>query len=129
MTGMSRYYLSRVIISAVWGGFFRLAGAPWWMAVLAGAMALAWFLWAPRSGRYVVRPEHGPSALRRDDRTQAIADKAARNAFVVTYLALGGVGLYYGLIAPGSVPIAVVNIVFVLGAAVYFGSDFWLRRT
>jgi hypothetical protein len=99
------------------------------MAVMAGALALAWFLWAPRSGRYVVRPEHGPTALRRDDRTQAIAAKAARNAFIVTYLALGGVGIYYGLIAPGSVPVATVNLILVLGVAAYFGSDFWLRRT
>ena len=39
MTGMSGYYISRVIISLVWGGFFWLAGAPWWMAILAGTLA------------------------------------------------------------------------------------------
>ena len=47
----------------------------------------------------------------------------------MTYLALGGVGIHYGLIARDSVPVAVVNVMLVLAMAVYFASDFWLRRT
>ncbi|MBU0703152.1 MAG: hypothetical protein KKC18_04730 [Chloroflexi bacterium] len=90
MTGMSRYYLSRLLISAMLCGLLLLSGSPGWKAALAGASVFALFLWAPRSGRYAVHPERGITALQYDECTRAITDEAARIAFVVTMLALGG---------------------------------------
>ena len=90
---MKVYYLSRALLSLAFGAFFALTGSSWWVALLAGGIAFAFFLWAPRSGRYAVHPELGVTALRRDERTQSINDQAARNAFVVSMLALGGIAV------------------------------------
>ena len=91
-------------------------------------MPLAIFLWLPHSGRYVVRAELGVTALIRDERTQRIADRAARNAGTVTMIATGGVIIYFGLIASAKVPVAVLNFVLLLGILVYWVSDFRMRR-
>jgi hypothetical protein len=91
-----------------------------------GVVALAFFFYAPHSGRYAVHPELGITALRRDERTQAITDKAARNAFIASMLALAGVALYYG--GTAMVPVAAIHWTLILGALVYFFSDLWMRR-
>ncbi len=129
MTGMSRYYVSRAVIATAFGALFALTGSSWWVAVLIGLLVFAFFLWAPRSGRYAVHPELGVTALRRDERTQTINDKAARNAFVASMLALGALIIYFGAFAPTTVPIAVLKLILALGAMTYFVSDLWLRRS
>jgi heme A synthase len=128
MSGMSVYYVSRAAISAALGAVLALTGLEWWMAALLGAIVFAFFVWAPHSGRYAVHPELGITALRRDERTQGINDKAARNAFVVTMLAIAGIAIYFGSVAAVSVPIAMLKWTLVLGMLVYFVSDFVLRR-
>jgi hypothetical protein len=122
---MSRYYISRAIVAIVFGSLFALAGSPWWLALLIGMAAFAWFLYAPHSGRYAVHPELGVTALRRDERTQVITDKAAKNAFVVIVLALVAAAAYFG----AAVPAAAIHWTLVLGVIIYFASDFWLRRS
>jgi uncharacterized membrane protein len=129
MTGMSRYYISRALISIALGALLALTGSQWWMAGLVGVIVFAYFLWAPHSGRYAVHPELGVTALRRDERTQTINDKAARNAFVATILTVAGIAVYFGTIAPANVPVAILNLALVLGTLTYFVSDFWLRRS
>jgi hypothetical protein len=129
MREMTRYYLSRAIITAAFGGLLALTGMSWWMAALTGLTIFILFLWAPHSGRYAVHPESGVTALRRDERTQAINDKAGRNAFVIMALCIAGLTGYYGLTTPGNVPIQALNIVLLAGFLTYFTTDFWLRRT
>ena len=129
MTGLTRYYISRAVISLAFGGLLALTGFPWWTAVLVGLMVFALFLWAPRSGRYAVHPELGVTALRRDERTQAINDKAARNGFIVATLALAAMATYFGTTARSDVPILALHLSLVLGVLTYFLSDFWLRRS
>jgi hypothetical protein len=128
MKDMTGYYISRAVISIALGGFLALTGSPWWGAVLVGAITFAFFVWAPRSGRYAVHPELGVTALRRDEYTQTINDKAARNAFVLTGLMLGGGIIYFGTIVPSSVPVGFLSLVLALGVLIYFVSDAWLRR-
>ena len=128
MTGMKAYYLSRAVISAGFGLLFGLSGSPWWTAVLVGAAAFAWFLAAPHIGRYSVHPEFGVTALRRDERSQGINDKATRNAFVISMLAVGGMIAYYAAFPAIAVPVAALRWILILGAVVYYSSDFWLRR-
>jgi 1,4-dihydroxy-2-naphthoate octaprenyltransferase len=128
MSGMS-YYLSRALISATLGGLLAMTGSSWWVAALVGAAAFVLFLWAPVSGRYVVDPERGATALGRDERSQAIVGKASRNAFAVTIFLLAVLTLYFGVINPGSVPIHTLSLVLFLGALTYFVSDLWFRRT
>lgn len=128
MTGMNAYYASRAVLCAALGAFFAFAGAAWWTAALIGAAAFALFVVAPRTGRYAVHPEEGVTALRRDERTQAINAAAALNAFVISMLALGGVIVYFGTLVSRDVPVMVLEGLLVLGALVYYVSDFWLRR-
>jgi hypothetical protein len=129
MTGMTRYYVGRAVVAIALGLLFAFTGSPWWVAALIGGLVLAFFLWAPQSGRYAVQPEHGVTALRRDERTQAINDKAARNAFVLSMLTLGAIAVYFGSVAPALVPVTLLNLVLALGALTYFASDVWLRRS
>jgi hypothetical protein len=129
MSGMSVYYISRAVISAALGVLLALTGLQWWMAMLMGVIVFGFFLWAPRSGRYAVHPEFGVTALRRDERTQTINDKAARNAFIVTMLAIAGIAIYFGSIVPASVPVTMLQYMLILGALTYFVSDFVLRRS
>ena len=128
MSGMSWYYASRAVISAAFALFLALSGMVWWVAGLFGLVIFGFFLWAPHSGRYAVHPELGITALRRDDRTQSINDKAARNAFVVTMLVIAGIALYFGAASPAAVPVALLEQVLIVGILIYFVSDFFLRR-
>jgi hypothetical protein len=123
------YYLGRAVVSAAFGALVAIAGAPWWGAVIAGIVLFGLFIWAVRSGRYVVRPEHGVTALRTDEYTRAIRDRATRYAFVAIMLVLGGIALYYEFIAHATVPVSVVGGVIFLGWIVYFLSDVWSRRS
>ena len=127
--GMKVYYLSRLLLSVILGGLSFIAGAPWWIAAIVCVTVIAFFLWAPRSGRYVVRPELGFTALRRDERSQAVTNRAARMGFVATILAAGGLVVYFAIFAEAKVPVWAVALVVALGGATYFLSDSWLRRT
>ena len=128
MTGMRAYYASRALISIAFGALFVLTGSPWWMGVLMGALAFGFFLWAPRSGRYAVHPELGVTALRRDEQTQAINDKAARNGFVVMGLVLAGISIYISVINQADIPVALLNYTLILGVATYFITDLVMRQ-
>ena len=128
MTGMRAYYLSRALIAVAIGSILLLGGSPWWLSVGVGGLIMIWFLLAPRLGRYAVHPEYGVTALRRDERAEAINNVAARNAFVVSMLALGAVIVYARAAASDGVAILVPEAILLLGVLVYYVSDFWLRR-
>ncbi|MEW5717036.1 MAG: hypothetical protein AB1817_00255 [Chloroflexota bacterium] len=113
---MSAYYVSRAIISAAFGVFLAFTGFEWWLAALMGVVVFGFFLWAPRSGRYAVHPELGITALRRDERTQAINDKAARNGFVVTMIAIAALAIYFGASASAVAPVRLLESTLILGA-------------
>ena len=66
--------------------------------------------------------------MRRDARTQAIADKTARNSFIVLMIAVASIAIYFGSIARTDVPIALVRLLAPLGMVVHFAADIWLRR-
>jgi len=129
MSGMTRYYLSRALISAAFGGSLALSGLSWWIGILTGTATFAFFLWAPVSGRYTVHRENGSLALRRDERTQTITDMAGRNAFVVTMFIVGALTLYFGILRPGHVPVHFLTLVLFVGMMTYYVTDLWLRRT
>jgi hypothetical protein len=126
---MTIYYLSRILIAWIFAALFYIAGASWWVALLVGLMATAWFLYAPRSGRYQVDPERGFTALQRDERAQWINDKAARNAFVVLGLTLAGLNIYYGSVSElNAIPIEWTSLLLIGAFGVYLISDIALRR-
>jgi Ca2+/Na+ antiporter len=123
------YIASRAALAAVLAVALYFGGLPWWSAALAGGLALAYFLWAPRSGRYVVRDQDGAAPLRRDERSQTVTDKSARNGFVVTVLAVAALTMVYGRVLEDSVPVSALVGVLGLAAATYALSDLFLRRT
>lgn len=125
---MKTYYLSRIVISAALGFLLFATGSTLWMSLLISGLILVFFIWAPLSGRYSVHPEFGVTALRRDDRTQAINDKAARNAFVASMLTIAASILYFGFGGGINIPIVVLKIVLGIGILTYYVSDLWLRR-
>ncbi len=120
--------VSRAALAAIFGGALYLGGLPWWGAVPAGILVLVFFLAAPRSGRYVVEKEDGVAPLRRDERSRAIRDKAARNAFIVTVLAVAGLLLAYGRVLHAAVPVTALSAVLALAVITYAVSDLCLRR-
>jgi len=123
------YYMSRAALSIAFGLLFLATGSSWWMALLIGGLLLALFIWAPHSGRYAVHPEFGMTAMRRDERTQVINDRAARNAFVVSMLLLGAAAVFSGASGAISLSLNIVRLVLLSGALTYFASDLWLRKT
>jgi hypothetical protein len=125
---MTNYYLSRMIISIVLGGLFALLGAQWWMAVLAGLLALAVFFLSPLSGRYTVQPDKGLTPLRRDEFSKSVTNKAGRNAFAFMMIALAGIVVYSLLSTHTVVTATALSVVLALGVIVFFVSDYWMRR-
>ena len=123
------YYLSRVIIALGFGALFYASGSSLLMAAAISGTLIALFLWAPLSGWYAVHPEFGATALRRYECTQAINDKAARNAFVICMLATGAASIYYASAGMALIPTGMLRILLLLGIASYYFSDLWLRRT
>jgi hypothetical protein len=128
MTGMKAYYLTRALIAVTIGGILLVGGSPWWVGMGVGGLVMIWFFVAPRIGRYAVHPEYGATALRRDERGAAINNAAARNAFVVSMLAIAAVLLHARATGLDGVAIEVLEGILVLGVLVYYASDFWLRR-
>ena len=128
MKGMRQYYISRIVLTVAFAVVFVMLGATWWMGVLVGIFGIAFFLVAPHSGRYAVHPEYGVTALRRDERIQNINNSAGRNAFVVLTLALGTVALYTQFAGVMTVGTSVFTWLLLLGAVVYFLSDFIQRK-
>lgn len=128
MNGMGMYYLSRAILSLVLTAAFLFLGAAWWLALTVGALVFAFFVYAPRSGRYSVHPERGLTAPQRDERSREINQKSARNAFIAVLLLLAAVLLYTWRLPSTQIPIAAVGLILVCGWAVYYISDAWLRR-
>lgn len=129
MKGMSLYYISRAIISIVFGGLFYLSGNSLWMATLIGSAAFVWFLWAPHSGRYTVNLELGITALRRDEHSQQINDRAARNAFVALGMVIAILAIYFGSVLQADIPVRFLIYALILGVIAYYASDFQLRKS
>lgn len=128
MSGMMRYYLSRAVIAAALGLFLLIGGLPWWAALLATALVLVLFLWMPRSGRYILKPEAGAAPLRRDERSRQISNRAGSIAFAVTMTAVGVLAVCYGMILQSEVPAVWLSLVATLGLLAYYAADFWMRR-
>jgi hypothetical protein len=99
------------------------------MAAIVGALALAFFVWAPHSGRYLVRQEGGITPLRNDEMSQSVRAKAAGIAFAVVIPALAALIIYNESATDTGVPTWALAIVLALGAITYAITDFWLRRS
>ena len=129
MKTMRNYYISRTIVALAFGALFILIGADWWVGLVAGLIALLGFLWAPRSGRYVRQVQaNGQLRLTHDENTRTIADKAARNGFVVSLITLAGLILYFWRNGAEAIPLSYAQIPLLLGILTFWLSDVLIRR-
>lgn len=128
MPGMKRYYLSRGLLSVLFGGFVFLVSSSIWVASVSIGLTFIIFVMLSRSERYKVNPENGFSALQRDEWAQRITEKSGRNAWVIVTIAGGATILYYGLISLEYVPVYILGILIIAGVITYYVSDYWQRR-
>jgi len=126
---MMPYYLSRMGLTVIIGIFLFATGSSIWISILISVLLLALFIWAPHSGRYSVHPEFGITALRRDEFTEVINDKAARNAFVVSMLVLAAITVYFGYAGLILIPASVLKWTLAFGVLTYYGTDLWMRKS
>ncbi|HEC62670.1 MAG TPA: hypothetical protein ENI27_10535 [bacterium] len=123
-----KYYISRGVLSIVFGGLVYLISDSLMVGLSSAVLVFAVFGLLSRSGRYVVLPQKGATALRRDEWTQSINQRSGRNAWVVSAITSGGLVLYYGLISPGTVPVSLLGISLLSGWVTYYISDYRLRK-
>jgi predicted MFS family arabinose efflux permease len=126
-TMSSSYMITRALI-AVGLGFLIGWKTAWWSGALAGVAALAFFLWAPSSGRYRVQAEGSATPMRLDERTRAIRNRAARDGFLALMLGQAALVLTFGLVRPGGIPVELLMGVLGLGFLTYFISDALQRQ-
>jgi ABC-type dipeptide/oligopeptide/nickel transport system permease component len=125
---MAGYYISRAGVAVAFGVLTGLTSERWWFGLLCAALLMVFFAWAPHSGRYTIQEGRAVAGLQRDERSQAITAKAARNAFVVLAVGVGTLVVYFGAVVGKDVPVALASLVLALGVATYYLSDFILRR-
>ena len=120
------FVATRTLVAAALGALAVLVGASWYAAGVLAGVALVALLVARRSGRYL-STDNG-SVLRRDERGREIADRAARNGFVVLVLAVGAISAVSHALGRASVPVGAVEGALAAGALAWLASDLWQRR-
>jgi hypothetical protein len=128
MRGTTGFEAGRGVLSVAPGIAAWKSGLVGWAALLRAGAVSALFLWAPRSGRYVIRSEEGLTGLRRDERGEAIPGRAARVALVVVMLGLAMITLNDGPGGRDAAPTALLAWLLAFAALSFFASDAGLRR-
>jgi len=128
MRSLRNYYLSRIFIGIVFGMLIIFLGAPWWAGLLAGLITLSGFAWAYHSGRYVKQIQaDGQMKLVRDENTRAIANKAARNGYVMSVLSLAFINVYFWKSGSDTLPIGYLQAILAISLLTFAISDIILR--
>jgi len=125
MRGLAWYYVTRLLIVGLWLLAATVAGLPIWVSALPAAAMIAYFVWLPRSGRYVVREDQPLAPMRRDERSQALSGKAATWAFVVQTL-LVGAGIVWGALSRQQELTGFLGVVLAVGMLTYLVAQGWL---
>jgi hypothetical protein len=123
------YYVSRTAIAAGIGLLMGLTGLSWWLSVLAAAAVLVFFVWAPRSGRYMIDPAGGVAPMRIDERSRQVRDIAARNALMAGALGYAVVMVVAVVRDEEAVSLEVLGVLGAVAALAYVATDFWQRRS
>jgi hypothetical protein len=121
------YYVTRLAMVALWLLAATVAGLPIWASALAAAGMIAYFVWLPRSGRYVVRQDQPLAPMRRDERSLAISGRAATWGFVVETL-LVSAGMVWGVISHQQGLAGFLALVLAAGLMTYLVAQGWLGR-
>jgi hypothetical protein len=127
MKGLAWYYITRLVMVAVWLLVATVAGLPFWLSIPTAAAMVAYFVWLPRSGRYVVREDQPLAPMRRDERSRAVSGRAAVWAFVVETLLLGA-GMVWGTVSGQQELTGALGLVLAAGLLTYLVAQGWLGR-
>lgn len=127
MKSFAWYYVTRLALVAVWLIAATIGGLPLWASALVAGAMIAYFVWLPRSGRYVVRADQPLAPMRRDERSQAISGTAARWSFAVQMLLLAA-GMIWGTLSHRQELTAALGLVLAAGTLTYLLAQGWLAR-
>ena len=127
MKGLAWYYITRLAMVALWLLVATVAGLPIWASALAAAGMIAYFVWLPRSSRYVVRQDQPLAPMRRDERSLAISSRAATWGFVVETL-LVSAGMVWGVLSHQQELARFLALVLAAGMVTYLVAQVWLGR-
>lgn len=127
MKGLAWYYVTRLAMVALWLLVAMVAGLPVWLSVPTAAAMVAYFVWLPRSGRYVVREDQPLAPMRRDERGRAISGRAATWGFVVETL-LVSAGMIWGVLSHQQELAGFLGLVLAGGMLTYLVAQGWLGR-
>ncbi len=126
MTMSPRYIATRLVVAVALALLAGLASGSSYVAGAVGGLAFVALLVARRSGRYL---ETGSAAvLDRDERGRTIADRAARNGFVVLVLATAALSMVSHALGRSTVSVALLEGSLALAALAWLASDLWQRR-
>ena len=120
------FVATRLLAAIVVGGLAVLVGASWYAAGALAGLAAVGLLVASRQGRHLSTANG--AVLRRDERGRMIADRAARNGFVVLLLAVAAITVAAHALGRTSVSVGLVDAALAAGALAWLASDLWQRR-
>jgi len=120
------FVATRLLAAIVVGGLAVLVGASWYAAGALAGLAAVGLLVASRQGRHLSTANG--AVLRRDERGRMIADRAARNGFVVLLLGVAAITLAAHALGRTSVSVGLVDAALAAGALAWLASDLWQRR-
>lgn len=116
------YYLSRAVLSAVFG-YLVSSGAGPVLGALLGGLVFCGFLWYAHSGRYLIDTRSPLFPLRRDARGNAIRDRAVVVAVGVAGVMYAALAILARLLA---IPSSIAGLALVAGVVSYFAVSNWL---
>jgi hypothetical protein len=128
MKGLTWYYITRLALVALWLLVAAVAGLPVWLDLPVAAAMMTYFVWLPRSGRYVVREDEPLAPFGRDERSQALSSRAAAWAFAVE-TSLVCAGAVWGVVSQQQVFAGFLGLVLAASLMTYLVAQGWLART
>jgi hypothetical protein len=123
--GLAWYYVTRLAMVVLWLLVAMVAELPIWLSISTAAAMVAYFVWLPRSGRYVVCEDQPLAPMRRDERSRAISGRAAIWAFLVETLSAGA-GLVWGTVSGQQELTDALGPVLAGGLLTYLVAQGWL---
>jgi hypothetical protein len=127
MKGLAWYYVTRLAMVALWLLVAMVAELPIWLSIPTAAAMVAYFVWLPRSGRYVVHQDQPLAPMRRDERSRAVSGRAAVWAFIVETI-LAGAGMVWGTFSGQQELTGALGLVLAGGLLTYLVAQGWLGR-
>lgn len=125
--GLAWYYLTRLALIALWLLVATVGGLPPWAGVLPAAAMIGYFIWVPLSGRYIVHEDRPLAPMRRDERSQAVTNRAVTWAFTVQMLLLGS-GIVWATLSHQEQLGAILGFILATGMLTYLVAQGWLSR-